>query len=100
MKDRVDIIAGTVGKALGGASGRYVSARREIVELLRQWSRPNLFSNAAAPSAFDVLDGDHAMLEEGVFATASSCPVVPQGKALLSLCRWPARWPTHLPPSR
>jgi glycine C-acetyltransferase len=46
---RVDILTGTLGKALGGASGGYVSARREIVELLRQRSRPYLFSNTVAP---------------------------------------------------
>ena len=47
---RVDIITGTLGKALGGASGGYTSARKEIVELLRQRSRPYLFSNSLAPS--------------------------------------------------
>jgi glycine C-acetyltransferase len=47
---RVDIITGTLGKALGGASGGYTSGRREIVELLRQRSRPYLFSNSLAPS--------------------------------------------------
>ena len=50
VADRVDILTGTLGKALGGASGGYVSARREIVELLRQRSRPYLFSNSLAPS--------------------------------------------------
>ncbi|MEZ2351618.1 glycine C-acetyltransferase [Caballeronia sp. RCC_10] len=48
--DRVDIITGTLGKALGGASGGYVAARKEVVELLRQRSRPYLFSNTLAPS--------------------------------------------------
>jgi glycine C-acetyltransferase len=47
--DRVDIVTGTLGKALGGASGGYTSARQEIVELLRQRSRPYLFSNTVAP---------------------------------------------------
>jgi glycine C-acetyltransferase len=47
--DRVDITTGTLGKALGGASGGYTSARKEIVELLRQRSRPYLFSNTVAP---------------------------------------------------
>ncbi len=47
--DRVDIITGTLGKALGGASGGYTAARREIVDLLRQRSRPYLFSNTVAP---------------------------------------------------
>ncbi|GMU95565.1 MAG: glycine C-acetyltransferase [Ignavibacterium album] len=47
---RVDIITGTLGKALGGASGGYTSARKEIVDLLRQRSRPYLFSNTVAPA--------------------------------------------------
>ncbi len=47
---RVDVITGTLGKALGGASGGYTSARKEIVDLLRQRSRPYLFSNTVAPS--------------------------------------------------
>jgi len=46
---RVDILTGTLGKAIGGASGGYVSGRREIVELLRQRARPYLFSNSVAP---------------------------------------------------
>jgi glycine C-acetyltransferase len=50
VMDRVDIITGTLGKALGGASGGYVSGHQEIVDLLRQRSRPYLFSNAVAPS--------------------------------------------------
>jgi glycine C-acetyltransferase len=48
--DRVDIVTGTLGKALGGASGGYVSGRKEIVDLLRQRSRPYLFSNSVAPA--------------------------------------------------
>lgn len=48
--DRVDIITGTLGKALGGASGGFTSGRKEIIELLRQRSRPYLFSNTLAPS--------------------------------------------------
>jgi glycine C-acetyltransferase len=47
--DRVDILTGTLGKALGGASGGYTSGRREIIALLRQRSRPYLFSNSLAP---------------------------------------------------
>ncbi len=47
--ERIDIITGTLGKALGGASGGYTSARKEIVDLLRQRSRPYLFSNTVAP---------------------------------------------------
>ncbi|WP_250461925.1 glycine C-acetyltransferase [Microbulbifer litoralis] len=63
--DRIDIITGTLGKALGGASGGYTSGRREIVDLLRQRSRPYLFSNSVAPAivtaSLKVLD----MLMEG-----------------------------------
>ena len=47
--DRVDIVTGTMGKALGGASGGYTSGRQEIIDLLRQRSRPYLFSNTVAP---------------------------------------------------
>ena len=65
VMDRVDIITGTLGKALGGASGGYTSGRREIVEWLRQRSRPYLFSNSLAPmitaTTLKVLD----LLEEG-----------------------------------
>ena len=50
VMDRVDIITGTFGKALGGASGGYTSGRKEIIEMLRQRSRPYLFSNTLAPS--------------------------------------------------
>ena len=50
VMDRVDIITGTLGKALGGASGGYTSGRREIIEMLRQRSRPYLFSNTLAPA--------------------------------------------------
>jgi glycine C-acetyltransferase len=63
--ERVDIVTGTLGKALGGASGGYASGRREIVELLRQRSRPYLFSNTIAPpivaASLAVLD----LLEHG-----------------------------------
>lgn len=131
---RVDITTGTLGKALGGASGGYTSARKEIVALLRQRSRPYLFSNSVAPPVvaggikaleivrrgealerlktntarfrqglealgFDLLPGEHpiipimlhdagraerfarAAMENGVYVTAFSYPVVPQGKA-------------------
>lgn len=50
VMDRVDIITGTLGKALGGASGGYVSGRKQIIEMLRQRSRPYLFSNSLAPA--------------------------------------------------
>ena len=50
VQGRVDILTGTFGKALGGASGGYTSARQEIIDLLRQRSRPYLFSNTLAPA--------------------------------------------------
>ena len=50
VMDRVDVITGTLGKALGGASGGYTSGKKEIIELLRQRSRPYLFSNSVAPA--------------------------------------------------
>ncbi|GAA1485786.1 glycine C-acetyltransferase [Brachybacterium fresconis] len=135
VSERVDIYTGTFGKALGGASGGYVSARAEIVAMLRQKGRPYLFSNSLAPAIvaatltalelvagsaelrtklfdnaelfrrrmseedFELLPGEHAivpvmfgdaalagkvadaMLDNGVFVTAFSYPVVPQGKA-------------------
>jgi glycine C-acetyltransferase len=60
VQDRVDIVSGTLGKALGGASGGYISAHAEIGELLRQRSRPYLFSNAVAPA---VVAGSLAALD-------------------------------------
>ena len=67
VTDRVDVVTGTLGKALGGASGGYTSGRKEIIDLLRQRSRPYLFSNSVAPAvvgaSLKVLDllegGDH-----------------------------------------
>jgi len=50
VSDRVDIVTGTLGKALGGASGGYTSGRKEVIDLLRQRSRPYLFSNSVAPA--------------------------------------------------
>ncbi|MCW2131373.1 glycine C-acetyltransferase [Arthrobacter sp. VKM Ac-2550] len=135
VSDRVDIYTGTFGKALGGASGGYVSGRAEIVAVLRQRARPYLFSNSVAPAivaatlralelvresaelrsrlqenaalfrrrmadeGFELLAGEHAiipvmfhdavlagkvaeqMLAHGVYVTAFSYPVVPQGAA-------------------
>jgi len=132
---RVDIITGTLGKALGGGMGGFICARQEVVDLLRQRARPYLFSNALAPSlvegarealklvrdgndlrgklfenaklfrslmadaGFDLLPGEHPiipvmlydakiaqtmaarLLDEGVFVTGFSFPVVPRGKA-------------------
>ncbi|WP_018156480.1 glycine C-acetyltransferase [Demetria terragena] len=66
VMDRVDIISGTLGKALGGASGGYIAARREVVDLLRQRSRPYLFSNAVAPS---VVAGSRKALELAASST-------------------------------
>lgn len=70
VADRVDIYTGTFGKALGGASGGYVSSHREIVALLRQRSRPYLFSNTLAPSivagtlrALDLVEGSGELRE-------------------------------------
>src|SRR5690242_2890661 len=99
VMDRVDIITGTLGKALGGASGGYVSGRREIVELLRQRARPYLFSNSVAPpiaaatlAALDLLEsaGDlrarlaantalfrSRMAEEGFDILPGDHPIVP-----------------------
>jgi glycine C-acetyltransferase len=70
VEDRIDIRTGTFGKALGGASGGYVSARREIVDVLRQKARPYLFSNTVAPSivagtlrALDLLESSDELRE-------------------------------------
>ncbi|GMA19342.1 2-amino-3-ketobutyrate coenzyme A ligase [Arsenicicoccus piscis] len=60
VRDRVDLLTGTLGKALGGASGGYVSGPQEVIDLLRQRSRPYLFSNAVAPS---VVAGSRKALE-------------------------------------
>ena len=61
---RVDILTGTFGKAMGGASGGYTAARKEIVDLLRQRSRPYLFSNSVAPAICAVTLGVLDLLEE------------------------------------
>jgi glycine C-acetyltransferase len=64
----VDLVTGTLGKALGGASGGYTSGRRDLIALLRQRSRPYLFSNTLAPAiaaasiaALDILSGSTAL---------------------------------------
>ena len=71
VKDRIDIVTGTLGKALGGASGGYTSANTAIVEYLRQRSRPYLFSNTLAPvitatsiAVLDLLEKDGAAMRE------------------------------------
>jgi len=68
---RIDIITGTLGKAMGGAMGGYTTAKKEIIELLRQRSRPYLFSNSLAPAivgasikVFDMLKNDTALKEK------------------------------------
>lgn len=63
--DRVDIITGTLGKALGGASGGYTSGKKEVIEWLRQRSRPYLFSNSLAPSIVTASIKVLEMLEQG-----------------------------------
>jgi glycine C-acetyltransferase len=99
VAERVDVVTGTLGKALGGASGGYVSARAEIVELLRQRARPYLFSNAVAPAvvagslaALDLVAGSDAqraalrantalfrrrMAEEGFDVLPGDHPITP-----------------------
>jgi glycine C-acetyltransferase len=76
VADRIDVLTSTLGKALGGASGGFVCARREVVDLLRQRARPYLFSNTLAPSvvgaslvALDLLD-ESAELRERLMANA------------------------------
>ena len=64
VEGRVDIITGTLGKALGGASGGYTSGRKEIIDLLRQRSRPYLFSNSLAPAIVGASIEMFNMLEE------------------------------------
>ncbi len=68
---KIDIITGTLGKALGGASGGFTSGRKEVIELLRQRSRPYLFSNTVAPSivgasiaVLDLLEGSTALRDK------------------------------------
>ncbi|MCG7503926.1 glycine C-acetyltransferase [Mesorhizobium retamae] len=77
VEGRVDIITGTLGKALGGASGGYTSGKRQVVEWLRQRSRPYLFSNTLMPAiaaaslkVFDIIDEGDA-LREKLYANAS-----------------------------
>jgi len=69
--DRVDIVTGTLGKALGGAMGGYTTAKKEIIEILRQRSRPYLFSNSLAPAivgaslkVFDLLANDTSLRDK------------------------------------
>jgi glycine C-acetyltransferase len=69
--DRVDIVTGTLGKALGGAMGGYTTAKKEVIEILRQRSRPYLFSNSLAPSivgaankVFEILSSNTALRDQ------------------------------------
>jgi glycine C-acetyltransferase len=71
VMDRVDIITGTLGKALGGAMGGYTTAKKEIIEILRQRSRPYLFSNSLAPAivgasikVFELLEKDTSLRDQ------------------------------------
>ena len=152
VAERVDIYTGTLGKALGGASGGYISARKEVVDLLRQRSRPYLFSNSLAPPivaaslavlelvasdegaalrhrvsangaqfrqrmsaiGFNLVPGRHpivpvmlgdatlatrmadALLEEGVYVTGFSFPVVPKGKARIRVQMSAAHTPEQI----
>jgi glycine C-acetyltransferase len=68
---KIDIITGTLGKALGGASGGFTSGRKEVIEILRQRSRPYLFSNTLAPSivgaslkVFELLERDTSLIKK------------------------------------
>ncbi|MDX1327688.1 MAG: aminotransferase class I/II-fold pyridoxal phosphate-dependent enzyme, partial [Arenibacter sp.] len=68
VMDRIDIITGTLGKAMGGAMGGYTTGKKEIIEVLRQRSRPYLFSNSLAPAivgaslkVFDILEKDQSL---------------------------------------
>ena len=81
VQDRVDIVTGTLGKALGGASGGYTAAHTEIVEILRQRSRPYLFSNSLAPSIaaagiamLDLLETSGELCSDYVTTPRTSAP--------------------------
>lgn len=77
VMDRIDIITGTLGKALGGAMGGYTTGKKEIIEMLRQRSRPYLFSNSLAPAivgasikVFDLLSNDTSLRDKLEWNTA------------------------------
>lgn len=77
VMNRVDIVTGTLGKALGGAMGGYTTGKKEIIEILRQRSRPYLFSNSLAPGivgasikVFDMLSNDTSLRDKLAFNTA------------------------------
>ena len=84
VEGRVDIITGTLGKALGGASGGYTSGRKEIIDLLRQRSRPYLFSNSLAPAIagasiemFNMLEESTELVDNGFDIIMGTHPCVP-----------------------
>jgi glycine C-acetyltransferase len=84
VRDRIDLVSGTLGKALGGASGGYVSGRGPLIELLRQRARPYLFSNAVPPM---VVAGSRAALRlarEGVDARARLAANAARFRALMT----------------
>ncbi len=98
VMDRVDIITGTLGKALGGASGGYTSGRKEIIEMLRQRSRPYLFSNTVPPpiigAALKTID---LLMESTELATGwRQTPNIPPRHGRSRLSDHP-RHPSHLP---
>src|SRR5690554_6256087 len=71
VMDRVDLVTGTLGKALGGAMGGYTTGKKEIIEMLRQRSRPYLFSNSLAPAivgaslkVFEMLEKDNSLIDK------------------------------------
>src|SRR5690554_7385552 len=71
VMDRIDIVTGTLGKALGGAMGGYTTGKKEIIEMLRQRSRPYLFSNSLAPAivgaslkVFELLERDNSLQDK------------------------------------
>ncbi len=150
VQGRVDIVTGTLGKALGGAIGGFTAGRAEIVEMLRQRSRPYLFSNSLPPvvagasiavldllssttalrdrleantrrfradlaaAGFEIKPGTHPivpimlydekvamemarrLLEEGIYVTGFSYPVVPRGQARIRVQLSAAHEPAHL----
>ena len=110
--DRIDILTGTLGKALGGASGGYTSGRKEIIELLRQRSRPYLFSNTLCPriagASLKVLDllsqldraarpagGEHALLPRRHGPARLHDPARRRTRSCRS-CSATPRWPRRL----
>jgi glycine C-acetyltransferase len=71
VAERIDVLTGTLGKALGGGSGGYIAARREVIDWLRQRSRPYLFSNSIPPvvaaaslAVLELLEGDSQLREQ------------------------------------